>query len=52
MVINAADPRAALINSLADAEVHFPGQIARVREWFMWYKAIDGKPGNGSLSTS
>ena len=44
IVINAADPKAALINSLEDAEAHFPGQIARVREWFMWYKAIDGKP--------
>ena len=42
LVVQAADPRAALIQSLDDVEKHFPGQIARVREWFTWYKAVDG----------
>ena len=37
LVINAADPKAALVNCLDDVEAHFPGQIARVREWFTWY---------------
>ena len=52
VVINVADPKAALINSLADAEAHFPGEIARVKEWFTWYKAVDGKPGDGPLGSN
>lgn len=43
LVINVADPKAALVNSLADCEVHFPGQVARVREWFTWYKVRRGR---------
>ena len=50
--VNAADPKAALINSLDDVETHFPGQIARVREWFTWYKAVDGAPGDGPLGSN
>ena len=52
VVINVADPKAALLNSLADAEAHFPGEIARVKEWFTWYKAVDGKPGDGPLGSN
>lgn len=52
IVINAADPKASVINSLEDAEAHFPGQVARVREWFTWYKAVDGKPGDGPLNSN
>ena len=52
IVINVNDPKAALVNSLADCELHFPGQIARVREWFTWYKAVDGKPGDGPLGSN
>ena len=42
----------ALVHSLDDLEAHFPGQIARVREWFTWYKAVDGEPGNGPLGSN
>ena len=52
IVINTDDPKAQLINSLGDAETHFPGQVARVREWFTWYKAVDGAPGNGPLGSN
>ena len=52
IVINAEDPKAALVNDLEDCERHFPGQIERVREWFMWYKAVDGLPGEGPLGSN
>ena len=52
LVIQATDPRAEQIHSLDDVETHFPGQIARVREWFTWYKAVDGKPGDGPLGSN
>lgn len=52
IVINAEDPKAALVNDLEDCERQFPGQIERVREWFMWYKAIDGLPGDGPLGSN
>jgi hypothetical protein len=52
VAINVCDPKAALVNCLADAETHFPGQVDRIREWFTWYKAVDGLPGDGPLSSN
>ena len=52
LVINVLDPLASKLNTLEDVEDHFPGQVARVREWFTWYKAIDGEPGDGPLGSN
>merc|ERR1719231_1973815 len=52
VAINVADPKAPLVSDLASAEEHFPGEVAKIREWFTWYKAIDGKPGSGPLGSN
>jgi len=40
--VSMADPKAKDINSVADMEKAFPGQISAIREWFRNYKS-DGK---------
>lgn len=46
VAVAARDPRCALVNDVADVEMHFPGQLAAIREWFRTYKTHDGKPLN------
>jgi len=46
IAINTADPKAALVNNVADVEKHFPGELQKVLEWFRDYKIPDGKPAN------
>ena len=45
IVINVKDAQAPSVNSLADVERVFPGEVDKIREWFTWYKAIDPKTG-------
>lgn len=45
VVINVADPKAALVNTMEDVNTHFPGEIDEIREWFTWYKATDPETG-------
>jgi len=52
VVINVADPLADKINSLEDAEVQFPGEVGKIREWFTWYKSVDGEKGDGPLGSN
>lgn len=52
LAINTADPKAAMVSCLEDLETHFPGEVSRVREWFTWYKAVDGEPGDGPLGSN
>jgi len=44
--VSTADPKAKDVNSVADLEKAFPGQIDEIREWFRNYKS-DGKFENG-----
>merc|ERR1719394_1364315 len=44
--IRTADPLAKRLDDIADVEVHCPGVISAIREWFRWYKTPDGKPLN------
>ena len=44
--IAASDPKAALVNDVADVEKHFPGELEKIRVWFRDYKTPDGKPQN------
>jgi len=46
IAISAADPKASLVNDVADVEKHFPGELERIRVWFRDYKTPDGKPQN------
>mmetsp|Transcript_12871 Transcript_12871/g.26095 ORF Transcript_12871/g.26095 Transcript_12871/m.26095 type:complete len:287 (-) Transcript_12871:198-1058(-) len=46
LAINASDPKADLINSVEDANTHFPGAVDEVREWFRMYKTAEGKGEN------
>jgi inorganic pyrophosphatase len=46
VAIRADDPKAALVNDVEDVERVFPGELARVLEWFRDYKIPDGKPQN------
>jgi len=46
--ISTADPKAASIQTLADLEREFPGQVDRIRDWFRNYKSngtYDAKTG-------
>eukprot|EP00897_Mesotaenium_endlicherianum_P005677 jgi/Mesen1/5137/ME000255S04104 len=47
IAIAADDPRCQLVNSVADLEIHVPGVVGAIREWFRTYKTFDGKPENG-----
>lgn len=46
IAISSADPKAALVNDVADVEKHFPGELEKIRVWFRDYKKPDGKPEN------
>jgi inorganic pyrophosphatase len=46
IAIAADDPKAGLVNDVADVEKHFPGELDKIRIWFRDYKQPDGKPQN------
>lgn len=46
IAINAADPKAELVNDVEDVEREFPGELEKIRVWFRDYKTPDGKPTN------
>jgi len=46
IAISKNDPLAADLHDIGDVEVHCPGVISGIREWFRWYKTPDGKPLN------
>eukprot|EP00244_Chara_vulgaris_P006337 TRINITY_DN240_c0_g1_i3.p1 TRINITY_DN240_c0_g1~~TRINITY_DN240_c0_g1_i3.p1 ORF type:complete len:338 (-),score=66.31 TRINITY_DN240_c0_g1_i3:218-1231(-) len=46
VAIAADDPKAPLVNDIADVEKHFPGTLTAIRVWFRDYKIPDGKPAN------
>jgi inorganic pyrophosphatase len=46
IAICASDPKASLVNDVADVEKHFPGELEKIRVWFRDYKTPDGKPQN------
>ncbi|XP_058072175.1 soluble inorganic pyrophosphatase 6, chloroplastic-like [Magnolia sinica] len=46
VAISLDDPRASLVNDVADVEKHFPGTLTSIRDWFRDYKIPDGKPAN------
>jgi len=46
IAIDARDPVAADIQTIADVEKKMPGVVSGIREWFRWYKTPDGKPLN------
>lgn len=46
LAINADHPLAPQLKNAEDVELHFPGKIDAVREWFRNYKTTDGKAVN------
>ncbi|KAK8961757.1 hypothetical protein KSP40_PGU020931 [Platanthera guangdongensis] len=46
VAISLNDPRASLLNDMNDVEIHFPGTLTAIRNWFRDYKIPDGKPAN------
>lgn len=46
VAISAADPRCDMVNDVTDMELHFPGTLDAIREWFRTYKTHEGKPEN------
>lgn len=40
------DPKASLVNDVADVEKHLPGELEKILVWFRDYKIPDGKPAN------
>ena len=46
IAIDSEDPKADLVNDVADVETHFPGELEKIRVWFRDYKTPDGKPQN------
>lgn len=44
--INVDDPRAEMMNDIADVERVMPGRVDEVREWFRLYKTAEGKGEN------
>ena len=46
IAICAEDPMADKLNGIDDVELHCPGTISGIREWFRWYKTPDGKDVN------
>jgi len=43
IAISVDDPKAALVNDVADVEKHFPGELAKIHAWFRDYKISDSK---------
>ena len=37
---------ASKLNGISDVELHCPGTVSGIREWFRWYKTPDGKDVN------
>eukprot|EP00200_Dunaliella_tertiolecta_P006552 CAMPEP_0202347896 /NCGR_PEP_ID=MMETSP1126-20121109/6066_1 /ASSEMBLY_ACC=CAM_ASM_000457 /TAXON_ID=3047 /ORGANISM="Dunaliella tertiolecta, Strain CCMP1320" /LENGTH=286 /DNA_ID=CAMNT_0048939521 /DNA_START=28 /DNA_END=888 /DNA_ORIENTATION=+ len=46
IAISLDDPKAEMVNDVADVEKHFPGELEKVLTWFRDYKIPDGKPAN------
>ena len=46
VAISTSDPKAALVNDVADVEKVVPGELDKIRIWFRDYKTPDGKPQN------
>ena len=46
IAICAEDPMASKLNGISDVELHCPGTVSGIREWFRWYKTPDGKDVN------
>ncbi|KAG9133397.1 hypothetical protein Leryth_024112 [Lithospermum erythrorhizon] len=46
VAISLDDPKASLVNDIDDVEIHFPGTLTAIRDWFRDYKIPDGKPAN------
>merc|ERR1712113_328017 len=46
IAVNAHDPLSTKLDNIHDVELHCPGTISGIREWFRWYKTPDGKPLN------
>ncbi|KAF5181780.1 Inorganic pyrophosphatase [Thalictrum thalictroides] len=46
IAISLDDPKASLVNDVGDVEIHFPGTLTAIRDWFRDYKIPDGKPAN------
>lgn len=43
IVIDINDPCASKVNGIADVQQHFPGLLEATRDWFKFYKVLDGK---------
>ena len=46
VAIDETDPWAERLNDIQDVELHMPGVLHTIREWFRLYKVPDGKPEN------
>ncbi|XP_058081443.1 soluble inorganic pyrophosphatase 6, chloroplastic-like [Magnolia sinica] len=46
VAISLDNPRASLVNDVADVEKHFSGTLIAIRDRFRDYKIPDGKPAN------
>nr|QKY15128.1 inorganic pyrophosphatase chloroplastic (IPY3) [Polytomella parva] len=46
IAISSDDPKAPLVNDVADVEREFPGELDKILAWFRDYKIPDGKPAN------
>jgi len=46
ITINVDDPKASMVNNVADIEKEFPGELEKILIWFRDYKMPDGKPQN------
>ena len=46
LAVNSADPLYSRLSSVDDVERELPGLVARVKEWFKYYKTTDGKAEN------
>jgi len=44
--IDVNDPKASVLNDVADVEKEFPGELEKIRVWFRDYKIPDGKGAN------
>jgi inorganic pyrophosphatase len=46
IAINSEDKMATKLHNINDVEIHMPGVVSGIREWFRWYKTPDCKPLN------
>ena len=46
IAIDATDKWASSFKDIGDVEMHLPGTLSAIREWFRTYKIPDGKPPN------